>query len=225
MILAGAEEIFPTERHRKSKQDFDHRMVDNLGNMIVGCVKRHSLWPCLTSGGLLVALWMALRQRADGGRGVDYANTARKRSVARMAFHSEHHFEGFHLQMPSAARPLTGSQGLVDQPSSVTESVIGDRIGSPPVGDDLPSLSHMAASHEPLPVWDVKIVVYIVIVRETTAGQLTCAEMCKCTYLRTPLSVGPWVVRSCSHDSLAAYGDGHPRCPGSRWMGIVRADP
>lgn len=93
-----------------------------------------------------------------------------------MAFHSEHHFEGFHLQMPSAARPLTGSQGLVDQPSSVTESVIGDRIGSPPVGDDLPSLSHMAASHEPLPVWDVKIVVYIVIVRENHCGT---AHMCR----------------------------------------------
>lgn len=92
---------------RQSRLRFDHRMVDNLGNNTVGCVKVAQN-ACLTGGGLA----------ADGlanGREAAAASITRallsKRSLSRMDFHPEHHFEASHLQMPSLMRTLTGPQG------------------------------------------------------------------------------------------------------------------
>jgi len=68
-------------KEHKSKLTFDHRMVDNLGNTAVGCVKRHSTVVDSPEQveDFAVVLWMALCQRPDGYRGDDYANTDPKK--------------------------------------------------------------------------------------------------------------------------------------------------
>lgn len=158
----------------------------------------------------------------QGCRGIDYAITPFKKGDPLVWISTPSTTLRLPISPSIDAKPpgdVDRSAGGADQPSSATRpsatiSVISGRIGSPNACltclecQKITSLCPIRTSKSG----------YIVIVRETRAERSKYAEMCKLHIFETPLCVGPWVGQSCRHDSLAAYGNPHPRCPGSRCM-------
>lgn len=173
-----------------------------------------------------MALWNGVGANGRMGTAAMITRTlTQKRSVSRMNFHPEHYFEGFHLQMPSPRGLLTGSQGrwisrarlenLESAIALVRLLLVMIAFG----------VSYASRSRGLFPFRTSNSFVLIGIVRETTATQLTCAEMCECTYLRPPFPWGLGQYAAAATTRSLHMATAIRDAPGPVGWGVVRADP